>query len=525
MPRCVMIATLLLLSIISETVLGLSVVADDWRPRERGARGARNRPKSRGINLYGSPKTHGRPQAFACPSSSLAPCKCKPKSSGLDITCQSISLRQIEHVATVMKKEIQPTTEIGYFKIRESSLHRLPDYIFMGLSIVHLMIYNSNLETLSPNSLPHSKLKHLVLSNNELKEVPTIPLRHMRELDHLNLGQNNITVLRDGAFASLKKVTRLTLYDNKIHTIHQDAFEGLEKDLLRLNLVRNLLTDVPTEALLILKNLNQLDLSDNKIKTLQSRNGGRIFEGLDKLDTLAMDHNQLTKLSAGDFEGLPRLTSLSLDYNKISHIDNEAFRGLEGNLQYLSITHNKLNYIPAPSLRPLHQLITLHLDDNNITRLESHTFSGYGEHIKNLWLQNNHIHQIPDETFEDLHSLEWLKLWNNELEGMSYSLMEPVLDTLKHLDIHSNPLICDCEMRWYKRWYNDGWQDVDEDHIRDTACTDPSDGKEHNIAEVDLSHMFCAKAAQISRASQTSFTSAIQKIILILTVFIAMYPS
>lgn len=47
------------------------------------------------------------------------------------------------------------------------------------------------------------------------------------------------------------------------------------------------------------------------------------------------------------------------------------------------------------------------------------------------------IHRIPDETFEDLHSLEWLKLWNNELEGLSYSLMEPVLDTLKHLDIHS----------------------------------------------------------------------------------------
>ena len=45
-----------------------------------------------------------------------------------------------------------------------------------------------------------------------------------------------------------------------------------------------------------------------------------------------MDHNQLTKLSAGDFEGLPRLTSLSLDYNKISHIDNEAFRGLEGEI-------------------------------------------------------------------------------------------------------------------------------------------------------------------------------------------------
>ena len=34
--------------------------------------------------------------------------------------------------------------QIRYFKIRESTLHKLPDYIFMGLSIVHLMIYNSS---------------------------------------------------------------------------------------------------------------------------------------------------------------------------------------------------------------------------------------------------------------------------------------------------------------------------------------------------------------------------------------------
>ena len=47
-----------------------------------------------------------------------------------------------------------------------------------------------------------------------------------------------------------------------------------------------------------------------------------------------------------------------------------------------------------------------------------------------------------------------------------------------------NPLVCDCEMRWYRRWYNDGWQDVDEDHIRDTECTDPTDGRTHLITQV-----------------------------------------
>jgi len=173
-------------------------------------------------------------------------------------------------------------------------------------------------------------------------------------------------------------------------------------------------------------------------------------------------------------------------------------------LQSISITHNKLNYFPSKALQPLHQLTTLHLDDNNITVLQSDAFQGFGEHIKNLWLQNNHIHTIPDETFEDLHSLEWLKLWNNELEILSYGLMEPILDTLKHLDIHSNPLVCNCEMRWYKRWYNDGWQDVDEDHIKDTACVDPTDGREHQINKVDISHMFCVSPAEAIRDASSA---------------------
>ena len=54
-------------------------------------------------------------------------------------------------------------------------------------------------------------------------------LRQLRELDHVNLNQNNISIIKDGAFWGLSKVTRLTLYDNKISTIHPDAFDGLTK--------------------------------------------------------------------------------------------------------------------------------------------------------------------------------------------------------------------------------------------------------------------------------------------------------
>ena len=47
------------------------------------------------------------------------------------------------------------------------------------------------------------------------------------------------------------------------------------------------------------------------------------------------------------------------------------------------------------------------------------------------------IKDIPASAFQDLHSLEWIKLYNNLLTTLHYELMEPVLDTLQHIDIHS----------------------------------------------------------------------------------------
>lgn len=47
------------------------------------------------------------------------------------------------------------------------------------------------------------------------------------------------------------------------------------------------------------------------------------------------------------------------------------------------------------------------------------------------------IKDIPAPAFQDLHSLEWVKLYNNDLRTLRYELMEPVLDTLIHIDIHS----------------------------------------------------------------------------------------
>ena len=54
-----------------------------------------------------------------------------------------------------------------------------------------------------------------------------------------------------------------------------------------------------------------------------------------------------------------------------------------------------------------------------------------------------------------------------------------------------NPLVCDCELRWYKQWIESEWNEIEETWLRETTCKDMVDDKIHVISEVDLRDMFC----------------------------------
>ena len=57
--------------------------------------------------------------------------------------------------------------------------------------------------------------------------------------------------------------------------------------------------------------------------------------------------------------------------------------------------------------------------------------------VEMLTLPVLRISVIEPECFEQLTSLEWLKLNNNEMRSLPYQLMEPVLTSLKYIDIYS----------------------------------------------------------------------------------------
>ena len=68
-----------------------------------------------------------------------------------------------------------------------------------------------DLQSLGPNSVSSqgNTLKHLVLSKNKLSEVPSRAIKHLKNLEHLNLNENEITALRDEAFLGLSKVSEI----------------------------------------------------------------------------------------------------------------------------------------------------------------------------------------------------------------------------------------------------------------------------------------------------------------------------
>ena len=57
--------------------------------------------------------------------------------------------------------------------------------------------------------------------------------------------------------------------------------------------------------------------------------------------------------------------------------------------------------------------------------------------VEMLTLTVLRISVIEPECFEQLTTLEWLKLNNNEMRSLPYQLMEPVLTSLKYIDIYS----------------------------------------------------------------------------------------
>ncbi|XP_067130263.1 leucine-rich repeat-containing protein let-4-like [Centruroides vittatus] len=384
-----------------------------------------------------------------CPDREIIrPCVCTEKTQGLDIVCDGTSLPRLPVILRMIAEKEQ---EILYLKLRNIPVEKsLQSFLFDGLHIIHLIIQNSTIITVSDAAFlgQEEKLQSLDLAHNQLETVPTSSIEHLSGLETLILNYNNIEDLHEGCFRGLSSLLHLSLYGNKISTIHNLAFQGFNGNLTLLNIGGNQLTFIPSRPLLGLSFIEKLQIQDNKIVSLIPDEF--IEEGF-SLDTLELTNNQIEELPKRAFSHL-RINSLDLDRNRIKVIHPEAFEGVEESLRWLKLGRNKLEQIPTNSLINLTRLRQLDLNGNSISRVEKNSFHPYGHNIKFIYLQGNKISCIDPEAFQHLDSLEWLYLQSNQLEEILQETFSPILDTLQALDIHSNPFNCDCKLVWLRDW-------------------------------------------------------------------------
>ena len=94
-----------------------------------------------------------------------------------------------------------------------------------------------------------------------------------------------------------------------------------------------------------------------------------LFNGLNRLQSIWLNRNNLSKLEAFTFQDLKSLMWLSLGYNQLKSIHSKAFAG-STQLKELYLDNNKLNTIKmVDAFEPLKNLVTLCLNNNPIGKV------------------------------------------------------------------------------------------------------------------------------------------------------------
>uniref|UniRef100_A0A8D0AEW4 Slit homolog 3 (Drosophila) n=1 Tax=Sander lucioperca TaxID=283035 RepID=A0A8D0AEW4_SANLU len=390
-------------------------------------------------------------------------------------------------------------------------------------------------------------------SNLKLTRVPPHIPEHTTDL---RLNDNEIVILEaTGTFKKLPNLKKINLSNNKLRDIRDGAFDGAGGVL-------------------------ELLLTGNKLTGLQ----GRMFKGLIGLKTLMMRSNQISCIDNSTFTGLSSVRLLSLYDNRISSIAPGAFSTLHS-LSTINLLSNPyvcdchlawlgqwlkktrvvsgnprcqkpafLKEIPIQDVatpdftcdgvedngclptsgcpdvctctdgvvrcsnRGLHSLpkgipkdttelletyhecvlyvciclcaftvcLYLHRDlsNNSISTLAPFTFSNMTQ-LATLILSYNQIRCIPVHAFDGLKSLRLLTLHGNNLSTIPEGAFNH-LTALSHLALGANPLYCNCDLRWLSQWVKAGFK---EPGI--ARCTGPPDMADRLLLTTPLNRFQC----------------------------------
>ncbi|EFN73944.1 Protein toll [Camponotus floridanus] len=305
-------------------------------------------------------------------------------------------------------------------------------------SLKYLDLADNNLWTLPPELLcpVQQSLAWLNLTRNKLQDIRSLNLSDRIEsctsnLKILDISNNDLSALLDGALSSLRSLSVLKVQENAIAAVGDHALAGLES-LQALNMSSNRLVALPPELFAQTKELRELILSNNSLAVLAPE----LLDSLEQLQDLDLSGNELTShwVKRGTFSRLISLVNLDLSFNALTRIDAYVFKHLTS-LQILKLENNNIDTLLDGCFASLINLHTLTLSHNKIVRFEPPHTIGLAA-LQQLFLDSNRLRGLHRHVFANLTNLQDLSLSGNALAEIPYAVR--VLKLLKTLDLGNN---------------------------------------------------------------------------------------
>ncbi|KAJ8015241.1 hypothetical protein DPEC_G00024090 [Dallia pectoralis] len=416
-------------------------------------------------------------QDLVCPEK----CRCE----GTVVDCSNLKLTKLpphlpEHTTELRlnDNDISVLDAAGSFK-------KLPNLKKINLS-------NNKLRDIREGAFDGAAgVLELLLTGNKLQALQGRMFRGLTGLKTLMLRSNQIGCVDNTTFTGLSSVRLLSLYDNRISTIAPGAFTTLHS-LSTINLLSNpYVCDC---------HLTWLGLWLKKT---------RVVSGNPRCQKPAfLKEIPIQDVASPDFtcDGIEENVCLPVSHcpescvcsDTVVRCSNQGLRtlpkGIPKDATELYLEGNLLKSVPK-ELSTLKQLSLVDLSNNSITTVTSMIFSNMTQ-LATLILSYNQIRCIPVNAFDGLKSLRLLTLHGNDLSTIPEGAFNH-LTSLSHLALGANPLYCNCDLRWLSQWVKAGFK---EPGI--ARCTGPPDMADRLLLTTPLNRFQCKGPVDLNLSSK-----------------------
>ncbi|OCT88505.1 hypothetical protein XELAEV_18017132mg [Xenopus laevis] len=350
-------------------------------------------------------------------------------------------------------------------------------------------------------------------SNQKISRIPSYLPEYTSDL---RLNDNEITVLEaTGIFKKLPNLRKIMLRSNQMSCINNDTFTGLSSVRL-LSLYDNRITTITPGAFDTLVSLSTINLLSNPFncnchlawlgKWLRKK---RVVSGnprcqkpyfLKEIPVQDVAIQDFTCDGNEESSCLPtsRCPEQCTCVESVVRCGNQGLRALPKNIPKdvteLYLEGNHLTSVPK-EISSFKHLTLIDLSNNSISVLSNYTFSNMTQ-LSTLILSYNRLRCIPVHAFNGLKALRVLTLHGNDISTVPDGSFSD-LTSLSHLALGTNPLYCDCNLRWLSEWVKAGYK---EPGI--ARCSGPEDMADRLLLTTPTQKFQCKGPVDMSIASK-----------------------